>query len=176
MRKHPFKVRSKSSWKIVHSDLLYQYPSDYGSVVIWALSLCCFLAVLSHICHVQGHHESLQVEGSQFLSPPIQSAQVADFGSTYFEDLPEQRFIHNLETRAAMRGSPRWVAPRDCEEGETRELCNGKYIYIHAIGREFTVQLLEECHTLSDGQICVDTFVRGDLVHIGCKLRNSQLP
>jgi hypothetical protein len=34
MRKHPFKVRSKLSWKIVHSDLLYQYPSDYGSVVM----------------------------------------------------------------------------------------------------------------------------------------------
>ncbi len=119
-------------------------------LLLWALSLCCFLAVLSHKCHVKGHHESLRVEGSQFLSPPNQSAQVADFGSTYFEDLPEQRFIHNLETGAAMRGSPRWVAPRECEEGETRELCNGKYIYIHAIRREFTVQFLEECHTLSD--------------------------
>jgi hypothetical protein len=49
-----------------------------------------------------------------------------------------------------MRGSPRWVAPRECEEGETRELCNGKYIYIHAMQREFTVQLLEECHTFSE--------------------------
>ncbi len=150
MKKHQSKVRSKLSWKIVHSHLLYRCILVTMGLLLWTLSLCCFLAVLTQVSHVKGHDESLRVEGSQFLSPPNQPTEVADFGSAHSRGLPKQRFIHNLETIATMRGSPRGVAPRENKEGETTELCKGKYIYIHAIPREFNVQLLEQCHTLSE--------------------------